>query len=142
MIHKTIQTTQGALSRFLAIGVGTSTCKISNSSHWDDLWVKEKVFTGSVLGVARNLQGLELAPDDTITFTADARTDAIGFKLCRSLEQVTLVVTQVPHDASESSGLLVQRVFGVWRREGATWTRLAAATVRSVLLCTFPAALA
>ena len=64
--------------------------------HWDYLWVNEQSFSGSVLGVARGLQGLGLAPNDTITFTADHSTVAIGFKLCRSFEQVTLAVTQVP----------------------------------------------
>ena len=63
---------------------------------WDFLWVNEQRFSGSVLGEARSLQGLELAPNDTITFTADSSYGAIGFKLCRSLEQVTLAVTQVP----------------------------------------------
>ena len=63
---------------------------------FDSLWVNEQSFTGSVLGVARGLQGLELAPNDTITFTTDYTTNALGFKLCRSLEQVTLAVTQVP----------------------------------------------
>ena len=63
---------------------------------WDFLWVNEQSYTGSVLGVAGVFRDGSWRRTTPSLFTADHTTNALGFKLCRSLEQVTLAVTQVP----------------------------------------------
>ena len=86
-------------------------------TFWDYLYVNGEEFTGSVDWLVWELQGRELEPNSNITFSADYATNEKGFKLCRSLDQVTGAKSTVPATQQNPSNVSFNQFWGVTEGE-------------------------